>query len=51
MAAFGNGARHDGLFLALYLKATRNEILRRRVRTLRTLAVAASAGLPGQPAE
>jgi heme exporter protein C len=39
------------LFLALYLKATRNEILRRRVRTLRTLAVAASAGLPGQPAE
>jgi len=29
----------------------RNEILRRRVRTLRTLEVAASAGLAGQPAE
>jgi heme exporter protein C len=39
------------LFLALYLKATRNEILRRRVRTLRTFEVAASAGLAGQPAE
>ena len=39
------------LFLALHLKAMRNEILRRRVRTLRTLAVAASADLAGQPAE
>jgi heme exporter protein C len=39
------------LFLALYLKAMRNEILRRRVRTLRTFEVAASAGLAGQPAE
>jgi heme exporter protein C len=39
------------LFLALYLKAMRNEILRRRVRTLRTLEVAVSAGLAGQPAE
>jgi heme exporter protein C len=39
------------LFLALYLKAMHNEILRRRVRTLRTLAAAASVGLVGQPAE
>src|SRR5215470_7334082 len=39
------------LFVALQLTAMRNEILRRRVRTLRTLEVAASAGLAGQPAE
>jgi len=39
------------LFLALHLKAMRNEIQRRRVRTLRALEVAASAVLAGQPAE
>ena len=39
------------LFLALHLKAMRNEILRRRVRALRTFEVQASAGLAGQPAE
>src|SRR5215470_1949113 len=39
------------LFLAFHLKAMRNEILRRRVRALRTLEVQASAGLAGQPAE
>jgi len=39
------------LFLAFYLKAMRNEILRRRVKALRTFEVQASAGLAGQPAE
>src|SRR5712671_1716700 len=39
------------LFLALHLKAMRNEILRRRVKALRTFEVQASAGLAGQPAE
>ena len=39
------------LFLAFHLKAMRNEILRRRVRALRTFEVQASAGLAGQPAE
>ena len=39
------------LFLALHLKAMRNEVLRRRVQALRTLQVQASLGLAGQPAE
>ena len=39
------------LFLAFHLKAMRNEILRRRVRALRTFEVQASTGLAGQPAE
>src|SRR5690349_24018323 len=39
------------LFLALHLKAMRNEVLRRRVKALRTSEVQASAGLAGQPAE
>jgi heme exporter protein C len=39
------------LFLALHLKAMRNEVLRRRVKALRTLQVQASLGLAGQPAE
>jgi heme exporter protein C len=39
------------LFLALHLKAMRNEVLRRRVKALRTLQVQASIGLAGQPAE
>jgi heme exporter protein C len=39
------------LFLALHLKAMRNEILRRRVKALRAFEVEASAGLAGQPAE
>jgi heme exporter protein C len=39
------------VFLALHLKAMRNEILRRRVRSLRTFEVEASTGLAGQPAE
>jgi len=39
------------LFLAFHLKAMRNEILRRRVRALRTFEVQASAGLAGQPVE
>jgi heme exporter protein C len=39
------------LFLALHLKAMRNEVLRRRVKALRTFEVQASAGLAGQPAE
>src|SRR5882672_1538506 len=37
------------LFLALHLKAMRNEVLRRRVKALRTFEVQASAGLAGQP--
>ena len=39
------------VFLALHLKAMRNEILRRRVKALRTFEVEASTGLAGQPAE
>lgn len=39
------------VFLALHLKAMRNEVLRRRVKALRTYEVEASAGLAGQPAE
>ena len=39
------------LFLALHLKAMRNEVLRRRVKALRTYEVQASAGLAGQPAQ
>src|SRR5215831_17588174 len=39
------------LFAAFQLKAMRNEVLRRRVRALRTFEVQASAGLAGQPAE
>ena len=39
------------LFAALHLKAMRNEILRRRVKALRTVAVEATGGLAGQPAE
>jgi heme exporter protein C len=39
------------LFLALHLKAMRNEILRRRVKALRTFEVQAGAGLASQPAE
>ena len=38
------------LFLAMHLKAMRNEVLRRRVKALRTFEVEASAGLAGQPA-
>jgi heme exporter protein C len=39
------------LFLALHLKAMRNEVLRRRIKALRTYEVEASAGFAGQPAE
>ena len=39
------------LFLALHLKAMRNEVLRRRVKALRTSEVQASARLASQPAE
>src|SRR5262245_41349889 len=39
------------LFLALHLKAMRNEVLRRRVKALRAYEVHASAGLAGQPAQ
>jgi heme exporter protein C len=39
------------LFLALHLKAMRNEILRRRVKALRTVAADAGAGLAQQAAE
>ena len=39
------------LFAALHLKAMRNEILRRRVKALRTLQVEASASLAPQAAE
>jgi heme exporter protein C len=38
------------LFAALHLKAMRNEILRRRVKALRTVEVESAAGLAGQPA-
>src|SRR6478672_11760159 len=39
------------LFLALHLKAMRNEILRRRVKALRTFEVQDGAGLASHPAE
>ena len=39
------------VFLALDLKAMRNEVLRRRVKALRAYEVHASAGLAGQPAQ
>ncbi|MGE3702149.1 MAG: cytochrome c biogenesis protein CcsA, partial [Hyphomicrobiaceae bacterium] len=39
------------LFLALHLKAMRNEVLRRRVKALRSYEVEADASLAGQPAE
>jgi heme exporter protein C len=39
------------LFLALHLKAMRNEVLRRRVKALRTFEVQVGAGLAGHPAE
>jgi heme exporter protein C len=38
------------LFAALHLKAMRNEILRRRVKALRTVEVEGAGGLAGQPA-
>ena len=38
------------LFAALHLKAMRNEVLRRRVKALRTVAVEATSGLAGQTA-
>ena len=38
------------LFAALHLKAMRNEILRRRVKALRTVEVEGAAGLAGRPA-
>jgi heme exporter protein C len=39
------------LFAALHLKGMRNEVLRRRVKALRSFEVEASAGLASQPAE
>jgi heme exporter protein C len=39
------------LFAALHLKAMRNEILRRRVKALRTLQAEATGGFAGQAAE
>jgi heme exporter protein C len=39
------------MFLALHLKAMRNEVLRRRVKALRSYEVEADATLAGQPAE
>jgi heme exporter protein C len=39
------------LFAALHLKAMRNEVLRRRVKALRSFEVEAGAGLARQPAE
>jgi heme exporter protein C len=39
------------LFVALQLKAMRNEILRRRVKALRRIAAASAADLSQQPAE
>jgi heme exporter protein C len=39
------------LFAALHLKAMRNEILRRRVKALRTVAADGAGALAGQPAE
>jgi len=38
------------LFAGLHLKAMRNEILRRRVKALRTVEVEGAGGLAGQPA-
>jgi heme exporter protein C len=38
------------MFLALHLKAMRNEVLRRRVKALRTVAVEGAGGLAGQAA-
>jgi heme exporter protein C len=38
------------LFVALHLKAMRNEVLRRRVKALRTVEVEGSGTLAGQPA-
>jgi heme exporter protein C len=38
------------LFAALHLKAMRNEVLRRRVKALRTAAVEGTGGLAEQPA-
>jgi heme exporter protein C len=38
------------LFAALHLKAMRNEVLRRRVKALRTVEVEDAGGLAGQPA-
>src|SRR5262252_119350 len=38
------------LFLAMHLKAMRNEILRRRLKTLRRVAAESAAGLSQQPA-
>jgi heme exporter protein C len=39
------------LFLALHIKAMRNEILRRRIKALRTIEADAGMGLAQQPAE
>jgi hypothetical protein len=39
------------VFLALYLKAMRNEVLRRRLKTLRAYQVRTSVDLARQPAE
>ncbi len=39
------------MFLALHLKAMRNEVLRRRVKALRSYEVEVDATLAGQPAE
>jgi heme exporter protein C len=39
------------LFLAMHLKAMRNEVLRRRVKALRTSEVAATGGFAVEPAE
>jgi len=38
------------LFAALHMKAMRNEVLRRRVKALRTVAVEGAGGLAGQAA-
>jgi heme exporter protein C len=39
------------VFLAMHLKAMRNEVLRRRVKALRTSEVAATGGFAVEPAE
>ena len=39
------------LFIAMHLKAMRNEILRRRVKSLRLVKVEAAGRLAQQPAE
>jgi heme exporter protein C len=39
------------LFLAMHLKAMRNEVLRRRVKALRTVEVEATGGFAAEPAE